>query len=167
MLSEFGKFCRKLRIEKNELLINMAQKLNVKPSFLSAVEVGKKSIPEKWKDEIVEKYDLSQEQEEELVEAIENSVRQIKFDLTQNEENRDLLLAFARKLDILDTNEKESIVDILRMKIFPLDSSDYFYKVKIIEFLKKNGIDYYKTPVPDWIVDKIKNKYPNTWIVKY
>ena len=68
------------------------------------------------------------------------------------------------------TNEKESIVDILRMKIFPLDSSDYFYKVKIIEFLKKNGIDYYKTPVPDWIVDKIKIKYPNTWkeyIVKY
>lgn len=116
MLSEFGKFCRKLRIEKNELLINMAQKLNVKPSFLSAVEVGKKSIPEKWKDEIVEKYDLSQEQEEELVEAIENSVRQIKFDLTQNEENRDLLLAFARKLDILDTNEKESILKILNKK---------------------------------------------------
>ena len=49
MLSEFGKFCRKLRMEKNELLIDMAQKLEVKSSFLSAVEVGKKSIPEKWK----------------------------------------------------------------------------------------------------------------------
>lgn len=116
MLSEFGKFCRKLRIEKNELLIDMAQKLNVKPSFLSAVEVGKKSIPEKWKNEITEKYDLNQEQEQELIEAIENSVRQLKFNLSQNEENRDLILAFARKLDTLDTTEKESILKILNKK---------------------------------------------------
>ncbi len=68
------------------------------------------------------------------------------------------------------TNEKENILDLLRIQTFPLDSEKYFYKLKIIEFLKKNGIDYYKTPVPDWIVDKIKNKYPNTWkeyIVKY
>lgn len=113
MLSEFGKFCRKLRIERDELLIDMAQKLNVKPSFLSAVEVGKKSIPEKWKREIPEKYNLTSEEKERLLEAIEYSVRQLKFDLTQNEENRDILLAFARKLDILDTKEKESILKIL------------------------------------------------------
>ncbi len=116
MLSEFGKFCRKLRIEKDELLIDMAQKLDVKPSFLSAVEVGKKSVPEKWKKEIPEIYNLNDEQIEKLLEAIEYSIRQLKFDLTQNEENRDLLLAFARKLDILDTKEKESILKILNKK---------------------------------------------------
>ena len=114
MLSEFGKFSRKLRIEKNELLINMAQKLKVTPSFLSAVEVGKKNVPDKWEQKIIEIYQLNDEQSLELKEAIENSIRQIKFDLSQKkEEDRDILLAFARKLDTLDTKEKESILRIL------------------------------------------------------
>lgn len=114
MLSEFGKFSRKLRMKKNELLIDMAQKLNVTPSFLSAVEVGKKSIPEKWEQQIIEDYELNQEEAFELKQAIANSIRQLKFDLTQRkEEDRDLLLAFARKLDTLDTKEKESILNIL------------------------------------------------------
>lgn len=114
MLSEFGKFSRKLRMEKDELLIDMAQKLNVTPSFLSAVEVGKKSVPDKWEQEIIEIYKLNEEQSLELKQAIENSIRQLKFDLYQRkEEDRDLLLAFARKLDTLDTKEKESILSIL------------------------------------------------------
>ena len=116
MLSEFGKFCRKLRIERNELLIDMAQKLDVKPSFLSAVEVGKKSIPEKWKDSLAEIYNLTIAEKKELEEVIKNSVRQLKFDLTQNEENRDLLLSFARKLDTLNDKEKQSILKILNKK---------------------------------------------------
>lgn len=114
MLSDFGKFCRKLRMEKNELLIDMAQKLEVKPSFLSAVEVGKKSIPSKWKEKIIKLYSLSDEQAEELEKSIESSVRQIKFDLSKKEDcDRTLLLAFARKLDDLDTKDKESILKIL------------------------------------------------------
>lgn len=113
MLSEFGKFCRKLRMEKNELLIDMAQKLEVKSSFLSAVEVGK-SIPEKWKEKIIELYNLSDEQILELTKSIEDSVRQLKFDLSQREDvDKNILLAFARKLDDLDTKDKESILKIL------------------------------------------------------
>ena len=42
MLTSLGKFLRKLRIDNNELLKDMAQKLNVSVSFLSAVENGKK-----------------------------------------------------------------------------------------------------------------------------
>ena len=117
MLSEFGKFCRKLRIERNELLIDMAQKLDVKPSFLSAVEVGKKGIPSNWKEKIIEKYDLNEEQIRELEEAIDRSVKILKVDLTDRDiKDKDLLFAFARKLDVLDTKDKESIFDILNRK---------------------------------------------------
>ena len=52
MLSPFGKFCRKLRLERGELLLDMAKKLQVQSSYLSSVEVGRKSVPESWKDEI-------------------------------------------------------------------------------------------------------------------
>lgn len=46
-LTEFGKFSRKLRIDNGELLKDMAIKLNVTVSYLSAVEIGKRNIPEK------------------------------------------------------------------------------------------------------------------------
>lgn len=117
MLSPFGKFCRKLRIEKDEILLDMAKKLDVTPSFLSAVEIGKKNVPENWAEILIEKYSLNTEQAEELRQAIKDSVRQLKFDLYDKKENdRDLLLAFARKLDVLDTEEKESILTILNKK---------------------------------------------------
>lgn len=117
MLSEFGKFSRKLRIERNELLIDMAQKLDVKPSFLSAVEVGKKGIPNNWEEKIIEKYDLNEEQIRELKEAIDRSAKVLKVDLTDRDiRDKDLLFAFARKLDVLDTKDKESIFDILNRK---------------------------------------------------
>ncbi len=61
------------------------------------------------------------------------------------------------------TNEKENILDLLRIQTFPLDSEKYFYKLKIIEFLKKNGIDYYKEPIPDFMEKEIKRLHPNDW----
>ena len=45
MLTMLGKFLRKLRIDRNELLKDMAGKLDVTVSFLSSVENGKKKMP--------------------------------------------------------------------------------------------------------------------------
>ena len=42
MLTALGKFLRKLRIDNGEILKDMADKLGVTASFLSAVENGKK-----------------------------------------------------------------------------------------------------------------------------
>lgn len=115
MLSPFGKFCRRLRIRENELLLDMARKLNVKSSYLSSVEVGRKSIPEDWKKLIPELYNLTEEETKELERAIDESVRQIKISMeNRTEEDRKFLLAFARKLDDLDSLEKENIFKILK-----------------------------------------------------
>ncbi len=48
-VTEFGKFSRKLRIENDELLRDMANKLGVTASYLSAVEIGKRNIPKNGK----------------------------------------------------------------------------------------------------------------------
>lgn len=115
MLSPFGKFCRKLRIEKGELLLDMANKLQVKSSYLSSVEVGRKSIPESWRQEIPKIYELNEDETKELEKAIDDSVRQIKINMQdRNEDDRQFLLAFARKLDDLEFFEKESILKILQ-----------------------------------------------------
>ena len=48
-LSRFGIFCRKLRLEKGELLYDMANALNVSSAFLSKIENGKGKPPTEWR----------------------------------------------------------------------------------------------------------------------
>ena len=47
-LSDFAIFCRKLRIDNNQILKEMADLLDVSSSYLSAVENGKRNIPNDW-----------------------------------------------------------------------------------------------------------------------
>ena len=115
MLRPFGKFCRKLRLERGELLLDMAKKLQVQSSYLSSVEVGRKSVPECWKDEIANLYNLNIDEKKDLEKAINESIRQIKINMeNRSDKDRQFLLAFARKLDDLELSEKESILKILQ-----------------------------------------------------
>ncbi|WP_276090957.1 hypothetical protein [Pedobacter sp. JY14-1] len=34
---------------------------------------------------------------------------------------------------------------------------------EVITFLKGKGLDYYKEPIPDYILKEIKKKYPKNW----
>lgn len=47
-LTDFGKTVRKARLDVNETLSTMAESLGVSPAFLSAMETGRKNIPEDW-----------------------------------------------------------------------------------------------------------------------
>ncbi|MNY85866.1 Helix-turn-helix domain protein [compost metagenome] len=58
-LTSFGKFCRKLRVDNGELLEDLAKKLEVTSSYLSAVEMGKRNIPFMRLDKISKIYDLN------------------------------------------------------------------------------------------------------------
>jgi transcriptional regulator with XRE-family HTH domain len=62
MVTNFGKFCRKLRIDNDELLKDMACKLSVTPSYLSAIEKGKRKVPVEWEQKIAELYPLDSNQ---------------------------------------------------------------------------------------------------------
>ncbi|WP_375660029.1 MULTISPECIES: helix-turn-helix domain-containing protein [unclassified Bartonella] len=61
MVTSFGKILRKLRIDHSERLLDMAKKLDISVSFLSAVEIGKKSVPVGLEEKIIELYALDQE----------------------------------------------------------------------------------------------------------
>ena len=118
MLTSFGKFCRKLRIDYGDLLKDMAVKLGVTPAYLSAVEVGKRNIPKPWEELIARIYSLGNEEKGELHKAIEESAKFIKMDLERvNEENRDLALTFAREFKTLDAEEIEKIRKVFRKKV--------------------------------------------------
>lgn len=117
MVTQFGKYCRKLRIDKEELLKDMADKLGVTSSYLSAVENGKRSVPQSWLHDISQIYALCDNQISELQNAIESSQTVLKFDLKElSNEKRDILIAFAREHKSLDDEDLEKIKKILQGK---------------------------------------------------
>ena len=66
MLTSIGRFLRKLRIDNGEILKDMAEALGVSSAFLSAVENGKKKMPDGWIEKLKSIYSFTEEQSEEL-----------------------------------------------------------------------------------------------------
>ncbi|WP_431811379.1 helix-turn-helix domain-containing protein [Lysinibacillus sp. FW12] len=114
MLNSFGKFCRKLRIDKGELLKDMATKLGVTSSYLSAVENGKRNVPHNWIEKISEIYLLNSSEINELERSFDESKKVVQIDFSgySSEEKNDLL-ALAREFKGLDEDDREKIKDIL------------------------------------------------------
>lgn len=113
-LCSFGKFTRKLRIDHYQTLKDMASILGVKPQYLSAVELGKRDVPYEWKDKIINYYSLNENKICELCEAIRNSQRVLKLDLTiYDEEDKKLILSFIRNFSNLEDEDKLYIRKIL------------------------------------------------------
>lgn len=103
MVTKFGKFCRKLRIDRGELLYDMASKLGVSSSFLSKVENGKKKPPVEWEQIIISKYGISGKELEDFQEAFFNAVNSDSIDISgMRTSDKELMLSFARKFDSLD-----------------------------------------------------------------
>ena len=111
MITRFGKELRKLRIEHEEILKDMADHLGVSPAFLSAVEVGKKNIPEGWPCKIASIYGLDPEKEERLVQCAQESIRSIKIDLSSvGDLQHQTALVFARDFNSMSDETAKQIL---------------------------------------------------------
>ena len=117
MATEFGKFCRLLRIKNDEVLRDMAHKFGVSLSYLSAIENGKRPIPHGWRDEIVKLYALTNREAKDLDSAIYQSFQEVKitFDLNRfSKADRDKLIALARRYDEIDGDAEISLLELLK-----------------------------------------------------
>ena len=90
-------FLKRLRLDHNdERLIDMASKLNVSQSYLSAIESGKRHLNDKLVSKIVEVYELNEADKNELI---------LLRDLASNKINI--------TLDNLEIEQKETVVQFL------------------------------------------------------
>lgn len=111
MITALGRFLRKLRIDRNEILKDMADKLEVAVSFLSAVENGKKRMPAEWNQKISNLYNFSDKQNAEFSSAIADSENKIELDLTNITNGKDFVISFARELPQLNDKQINSIAE--------------------------------------------------------
>lgn len=111
MTTNFGKFCRRLRINSGELLYDMAGKLGVSSAFLSKVENGKKKPPVEWRDKIIMLYQLNNNEIKELDECLFEARNYDSIDISNYGMNdKELMWSFARKFNSLD---RERLKDFL------------------------------------------------------
>ena len=69
MVTEYGKLLRKIRIDHDEILKDMASKLEITAAYLSSIENGKRQIPINMTKTIVAKYKLDDFMADSLLDA--------------------------------------------------------------------------------------------------
>lgn len=111
---DYGTLIKEIRFANGENMADMSEWIEAKLPFLSAVESGKKKVPDDWFDKIVNHYNLSEEQKEELKEAIVVSKTMIKINLSNvDSDKRRLAIQFQRSFTDLDSDKVKTISNIL------------------------------------------------------
>jgi transcriptional regulator with XRE-family HTH domain len=103
MLTALGKLLRKLRIDRGEVLKDMAYKLEMSSAYLSAIELGKRNAPETFTENIRRLYSLDQDAEKELGDALDETLSSVKINLSSaRNDQRNAALVFARSFERMD-----------------------------------------------------------------
>lgn len=116
-VTELGKALRKLRIDRSETLGDMAERLSITSSYLSAIEKGKRPAPEGLTDTISDLYGLGPGIRAELASAADKTLQVVRLSLDgSSDPKREAALCFARSFDDLDDDTAESVLKLLRKK---------------------------------------------------
>lgn len=92
MITEFGKMLRIIRINSEDSMRDMAAKIGISAAYLSAIENGKRQIPENLYNDICNAYELSEDDKKKLKDSIVLSSKSIKVNLTDlNEKKKEVI----------------------------------------------------------------------------
>ena len=117
MLTKFGKFLRVLRMERGELLKNMAETLKISSAYLSSIEMGNREIPKSLPQDIIQKYNLTEEEQVEMQRAISESTKNIDISLVNTTNlQKEAALVFARNLEKMNDASIEEFLDFMKKR---------------------------------------------------
>jgi len=115
MLTAFGKILRKIRIDRNELLKNMADNLNITSAYLSSIENGKRAPTETILNSVITYYSLSENDINDLKHSYFETLEEITINTdNMSDRRKDISLSFARKIESMSEDDLEKIKAILR-----------------------------------------------------
>ena len=115
MLTPFGKEIRKKRIDQEMTLARFAELLDVSPTFVTAVETGKKPIPDELIDKAALHLNLSMFEVQFLRRLAEQSKPTYKISVPSgtSSDGREVVALFAKKFSDLTSSQVKQIKSIL------------------------------------------------------
>ncbi len=112
--TEFGKKLCSLRIERDETIADMTEKLGVHRTYVSMLEHGSACPSESLIKKIANVYQLSEEEKEKFYDSARKSKRLVKIYLIGKPvKTIDLIITFAEKVDDLSEEDMTRILEIL------------------------------------------------------
>lgn len=115
MITELGKELRKIRIDRDERLIDMAKRLDKSSAFVSAIEVGKKTPPAEFEEGIIRSYSLGRDIADRLRLAADRARKAFTIE-PSSMLGRDTAGLLARRMNSLSEEQLNEIQDILKRK---------------------------------------------------
>ncbi len=113
-LNALGRELRKLRIDRGEIIKTMAENLGYSPSYLSAIEMGRREVPKDLVDKVVEIYDLEELEAKRLIKARNETINTVNIDLKNASAlKRNLAFALASNINGLSDDKKMEIIKML------------------------------------------------------
>lgn len=114
MATELGKFLRKLRVDNDELMKEMAGRLGLASSTLSSIEAGRRKPSKGFLERVIDAYALGPKKEQELRDAYDRSRDEVGLRIKGlSNQDQSLAVAFARKFSTLSEEQKKGIRGIL------------------------------------------------------
>ena len=118
MRTKLGDFLRSIRVKADISLRKMSSDLGISPAFLSAVENGKKKIPDSWLTLIPETYHLNDKETEEFKNIAYESFDVVELNIANaSESNKKLAIRFARRFEDIDEKTSEELLKIFEEKM--------------------------------------------------
>ena len=115
MTTDIGKELRKLRIDREERLLDMSERLDKSSAFISAVERGTKAPPAGFEELVIKAYALVGEAAAALRRAADRSRKAFTIE-AQSPLARDTAGLMARRMTSLSDEDLKSIFEILSKK---------------------------------------------------
>ena len=119
MTTDIAKFLRKLRIDSDESLGDMADRLGLSAAYLSAIENNKRIAPEDMKENLYKAYSLSEDQKLEFARLVAESRKKVEIGLEGIQvelfpEYVDTAVMFAHDLSQMNRKQLAEIKDCLQ-----------------------------------------------------
>jgi HTH-type transcriptional regulator, competence development regulator len=116
-LTAFGRMTRKIRVEHDEYLKDMAEHLDVSTAYLSAVERGQRNAPDEWIGVLQEAYGLAHDTADCMKRALLESRTYAKLDISHlSSGDKRLIEGIAEQLSGFDAGEREKLEQLLHRR---------------------------------------------------
>lgn len=114
MATKLGIELRKLRVERGDNLRNMAEKIGISISYLSAIENGARKTPDNLIESVCKAYGLDDEMKEKLI--VSDQMEKDKLDISlmaMSDNQKNLVYTLSRKLSQISDDKCDDIMKIL------------------------------------------------------
>ncbi|WP_346696690.1 helix-turn-helix domain-containing protein [Thermophilibacter mediterraneus] len=114
MLTSLGRYLRKMRIDRGELLKDMADRLGMSSAMLSSVENGKRNPTPDFASRVAEAYGLRAAEKNELLGLVAENSDSVSIGLRgMAPTDQRLAFSFARRFANLSEEDKARIKEVL------------------------------------------------------